>query len=500
MEAALTPPDPVKDVDSLEEIHRLLPKKEPAKDCRKGSKAKNPMDRQSSKSGVSSAAPRITIKLVAKKKMKTVKEPHIKSVKKLKVKEGQNQPKTTDIQGDQISSAHVKLKSELQEEEPGAKEQTGEAVPARRRGRSASKTKPVSQTSAKGADDDQKSTETKSADHVDVVKDSVSALPKTNVKKSNQKEKVAEQTSEANPLMIRRSNRVANPLSKKVPDSVTDPESLKTDVILAEPEVCRTVKEIPSARGDRRRQSRRLNKNVTASENHNPLCSETDSLGVKASGGLALKNEESRVLSLKLKKIRNPKFDAWVSGKYTTRKKKVKKFIWTSAFKEAEILTPCTENTVKVIEKPVSEEDQSTSLDTSVQESLKTVDKPSALDSSPPQESKILDTNEKCSKKKADASFEEKSPLHSKVEAEHLNETSPQEANRTDCGKVPPLQIKKVSSPGKHKSSKPSFLIQQVSPVPEKADSVLKDPNEGNEDKSSSLDAEVTPRDRKSVV
>lgn len=496
MEAALTPPDPVKDVDSLEEIHRLLPKKEPAKDCRKGSKAKNPMDRQSSKSGVSSAAPRITIKLVAKKKMKTVKGPHIKSVKKLKVKEGQNQPKATDIQGDQISSAHVKLKSELHEEELGAKEQTGATVPARRRGRSASKTKPVSQTGAKGADDDQKSTETKSADHVDVVKD-VSALPKTNVKKSNHKEKVAEQTSEANPLMIRRSNRVANPLSKKVPDSVTDPESLsKTDAVLAEPEVCRTVKEIPSARSDRRRQSRRLNKNVTASENHNPLCSETDSLGVKTSGGLTLKNEESRVLSLKLKKIRNPKFDAWVSGKYTTRKKKVKKFIWTSAFKEAEILTPCTENTVKVIEKPVSEEDQSTSLDTSVQESPKTVDKPSALDSSPPQESKVLDTNEKCSQKKADASFEEKSPLHSKVEAEHVNETTPQEANKADCGKVPPLQIKKVSSPGKHKSSKPSFLIQQVSPVPEKADTVPKDPNEGNEDKSSSLDAEVTPSRR----
>ncbi|AWO96796.1 putative histone-lysine N-methyltransferase 2B [Scophthalmus maximus] len=54
-------------------------------------------------------------------------------------------------------------------------------------------------------------------------------------------------------------------------------------------------------------------------------------------------------------------------------------------------------------------------------------------------------------------------------------------------------KIKKVSSPGKHKSSKPSFLIQQVSPVPEKNDDVPKDLSEVNEDKSSCLDAAVTP-------
>lgn len=499
MEAAITPPDPVKDLKSLEEIHGVSPETEPAKDCRKGSKGKKPsMDRQSTKSGVSSAAPRITIKLVAKKKMKTVKEPHKKSVKKLKTKGSQNQPKTKDIQCDQTSSAHVKLKSEPHEDKHGTEDKAGETVPARRRGRSASKTKPVCQTSAKGVDDDQKSNEKKSDDQFDTVKDSGSVQPKTNAKKLKHKEIVAEQSSEVNQLMIRRSNRVTNPLSKRVSDSATDPESLsKSDAILAEPEVSRTVEAKPLMRSDRRRQSKRLNKDIAVSENHDPSSTETDNLALQTSDSLALKNVETRVPSLKLQKIRNPKYDAQASGKNSTRKKKVKKFVWALTLEEGGSQTPCAENTVKVTEKAVSEVDESTSWDTSVNKSLKGMDKKSKLDSSAPQESKSMDNNEKCSKKKADVSFEEKSTLQLEVEVEHANETATQDMNKTDCGKVvPPLQIKKVSSPGKHKSSKPSFLIQQVSPVPEKKEDVPKDPSEVNEDKSSCLDAEVTPTRR----
>lgn len=489
MEAAFTSPDPVNDEESLEETHCSLPKKEPAKDCRRGSKAKSLMDRQSLKGAVSSEAPRITIKLVAKKKVKTVKDPNSKSAKKLNVKGRETQPTTKDIQGDQISSAHVKLKSEVNEENHDAEDPKGELIPARRRGRSALRAKPARETGAKGADDDQKLNEAKSADQLDVVKDNVSALPKTNLKKSKEKEKVAEQTPDANQLMTRRSNRVTNPLSKKVADSVTDPESLsKNEEVLAEPEVCGTVTSVPSARSNRRRQSRRLNKNIATSEN--PLCSETEVVGVKS---------ESRVPSLKLKKIRNPKYDAWVSGKYTTRKKKVKKHLWTLTVKEGDTVTPCTEIPIKVMEEPVGEADQPTSVDTSVKESQKTVDATSRLDSVSLQESKILDNSEKCSRRKAclEKSLEEASPLPAKVDVEHVNETAPQETSKSDCGKVvPPLQIKKVSSPGKHKSSKPSFLIQQVSPVSEKTDSAVKDQGEGNEDKSPSLDAEVTPSRR----
>ncbi|XP_044063575.1 histone-lysine N-methyltransferase 2A isoform X1 [Siniperca chuatsi] len=500
VEAAITPPDPVKDVKSLEEIHSLSPEAQPAKDCRKGSKGKNTMDQQSTKSRASSAAPRITIKLVAKKKMKTVTEPHKKSVKKLKIKGIQDQPKAKDIQGDQISSAHVKLKTEPHEDQHGAEDKGGGTVPARRRGRSASKTtEPVCQTSAKVVDD-QKSKERKAADIFDTVKESETVEPKTNAKQLKHKDIVTEQGSEVNQLVIRRSNRVTNPLSKRVSDSAAEPESLsKSDAILAEskPEVSRTVEAKPSGRSDRRRQSKRLNKDVTMPENHGPSSTETDNLAVQSGDSWPLKNEETRVPSLKLIKIRNPKYDAQASGKNSTRKKKRRKFVWSLTLVKAGGQTQGAENTVKVTEKTVNEVDQSTLCDTSVSKSLKGMDKKSKLDNSAPQESECMDSNEKGSQNKADMSFEEKSTLQVEVEVEHVNETPPQEMTQTECGKVvPPLQIKKVSSPGKHKSSKPSFLIQQVSPVPEKKEDVLKDLSEVNEDKSSCLDTEVTPTRR----
>ncbi|XP_040899737.1 histone-lysine N-methyltransferase 2A isoform X2 [Toxotes jaculatrix] len=493
VEAAITPPDPVKDVKSLEEVHGLSP----AKDCRKGSKGKNTMDRQSTKSGASAAAPRITIKLVAKKK--TVKEPHKTSTKKLKIKGIQDQSKTKDIQGDQISSAHVKLKTEPQEDKHNTEDKGGGTVPVRRRGRSASKsTEPVCQTSAKAVVDDQKSKERKSVDRLDTAKESRAEEPKTNAKKLKQKETATEQSSEVNQLGIRRSNRVTNPLSKSVSDSLAEPESLnKSDGVLVESksEVSDSVEAKPLSRGDRRRQSKRLNKDATVPENHGPSSTETDNLAVQPSDSLPLSKEETRVPSLKLIRIRNPKYDAQASGKNSARKKKRRKFIWTLTLVKGKSQTQSAENTVKVAEKTVSEVDQSTSHDTSVNESLIGMDKKSKPDSPAPQESKNADSE--CSQNKTDVSFEEKSTVQVEAEVENVTETPPPEISKTDSGKVvPPLQIKKVSSPGKHKSSKPSFLIHQVSPVPEKKEDAFKDLSEVNEDKLSCPDAEVTPSRR----
>ncbi|XP_034466442.1 histone-lysine N-methyltransferase 2B isoform X3 [Hippoglossus hippoglossus] len=487
VEAALTPPDPVKEIKSLEEVPVLSPEAKPAKDCRKGSKGKNTLDRQSTKSGASSAAPRITIKLVAKKKMKTVKEPasQKKSVKKLKIKGIQDQSKTKDIQGDQISSAHVKLKTEPLEDKPVTEDQGEETVPARRRGRSASKTtEPVSQTSAKVVSDDQKSKEGNVVGRLVTAMESRTKEPKTNAKKLKQKEIATEQSSEVNQLGVRRSHRVTNPLST----SAAEPENLsKSDDILVESktEVSKTAEAKPSSRGDRRRQSKRLNKDVT----------ETDNSAAQLGGSLSLKKEDMRVPSLKLKKIRNPKFDAQASGKNSTRKKKRKKFVWTLTLVKGGGQTRGTENTDKAPEKNVREVDQSTFCDTSVNKTLNGMDKKSKPDNSAPQESKSMDSE--CSPRKAGISSEEKSTLHVEVEVEQVPEVPPAEINKTDCGKiVPPLQIKKVSSPGKHKSSKPSFLIQQVSPVSEKNEDVLKDPNEVSEDKSSCPDTVVNPTRR----
>ncbi|KAK9513621.1 hypothetical protein VZT92_027138 [Zoarces viviparus] len=501
VEADITPPDPVKDVNSLEKTCSLSPEAEPAKDGRKGSKGKNTIDQQSTRSGAASAAPRITIKLVAKKKMKTVKEPRKKSAKKLKIKGIQDQPKAKDIQGDQISSAHVKLKTEPQEDEHGTEDKGGGTVPARRRGRSASKkTEPDCQTSAKVVVDDQKSKERKSPDQFDTVKESGTVQPKTNAKKLKHKDIVTEQSSEVNQQIIRRSNRVTNPLTKKLSDSAAEPESLSnSDAVLVEskPDVSQTTETKPSVRSDRRRQSKRLNKDAAGPENHGTSSTETHPLSEKSSDSLLLKNEEMRVPSFKLMKIRNPKFDAQTSGKNSTRKKRQRKqFVWSFTLVKKESQTQGAENTVNVTEKTVSEVDQSTCCDTGVNKSLKAVDKKSKLDTSAPQESKSLDSDEKGSQNKTEVSFEEKSNLQVEVNAEPVNETLPQEMTKTDCGKVPPLQIKKVSSPGKCKSSKPSFLIQQVSPVSENMEEVVKDLSEANEDKSLCLDALVPPTRR----
>ncbi len=445
------------------------------------------------------------IKLVAKKKMKTLKEPNKKSVKKLKIKSIQDQPKAKDIQDDQISSAHVKLKTEPQEDKHGTEDKGGGTLPARRRGRSASKTEPSSQTSAKVAVDDQRSKEIKSADRFDPVKESGAVESKT--KKLKHKETVTEQSSEVNQLVIRRSNRVTNPLSKKVSDSAAEPESPSKEPeslvknaavqVQSKPDVSKTVEAKPSARSDRRRQSKRLSKDVTMPENHAPLPIETN-LAVQCSDSLPFKNEEMRVPSLKLKKIRNPKYDLQASEKNSARKKKkLKKFIWALTLEAGGIQTQDAENTVKELDKTVSEVDQVSFCDSSISKSMKVFDKKSKLDDFAQQESENMDNSEKSSQKKADISSEEKSALQVEVEVEHVNETSPQEMTKTDSGKVvPPLQIKKVSSPTKHKSSKPSFLIQQVSPGPEKKEDVLKDGNEENEDNSTCLDAEVTPTRR----
>lgn len=477
METVTTPPDPVKDVNSLE-IHDSSSETDPTKDCKKGLKGKK------AKSGVS--APRITIKLVAKKKIKSAKEPL-----KKKVKRGiQNRPQTKDFQGDPISSAHVKLKSEPPEEKHGTEDQAGETAPARRRGRSATKPNPVNQCGAKSVDDDQNSTERIAPEQLDVRKDNSPVKPKRNSKKLKRKETVAGQSSEMNQQVTRRSSRV-----KRVSDT-TEPEDLnKSDAAPAEPEAVTTVEAKPPTRTDRRRQSKRLNKDVSAAENH-LSSSETENLARQTSDGSQLDKEETRVPSLRLKKIKNPKYDAWLSGKNAARKKKVKKFIWSLALKERVELA-CPENAVAetnaVTEtNAVSEEDQSTSCDTCVNKSSKGSDRKCKVDTSSGEE---VRSKENSSKKQADVSVEENSTLKVEREVEQEKEAAPQETNKLDFGKVPPLQIKKVSSPGKRKT-KPSFLIQQVSATPEKKEDSGKDPGEVKEDTSPCLNTEITPTRR----
>lgn len=495
VEAAISPLDPMKEAKSMEEKSALTPKAEPAKDHRNRSKGKNTMDRQSTKSGASSPAPRITIKLVAKKKMKTVKELHKKSVKKLKIEGIQDQPKAKDIQDDQISSAHVKLKTEPHDDKHGTQDKGGGILPARRRGRSASKTtESVCQSSAKNVADDQNS-ERKSADQLDAVEESGAVESKANTKQLKHKDIVTEQGSNFNQQVTRRSHRVTNPLSKRLSDSAAEPESpIKSDAGLpdSKSKVSQKGEAKPSMRGNRRRQSKRLNKDVALPENHGPSSTET----LQPTGSLPSMNEGIRVPSLKLMKVKNPKYGPQPSGKNSTRKKKRKKFIWTLTLVKRGSPKKDPDNTVKLTEETGNEVDQSNLCD-NISMSLTGMDQISKEDGSTPQQSNKTDSKDEEGQNYADMLLEEKSTSLVEVDLENANETHPQEITKLDSGKVvPPLQIKKVSSPGKHKSSKPSFLIQQVSPLPEKVEAVLKDGGEVKEDKTSGLEAEVLPTRR----
>ncbi|XP_068180735.1 histone-lysine N-methyltransferase 2B [Antennarius striatus] len=485
MEKAVSIPDPLKDVKSLEEICSSSPEAKTAKDSKKGLKGRSAMDRQSTKSSVT---PRITIKLVAKKKMKRIKEPNKRCAKKLKMKEIQDQPKGKDCQGNQISNSHVKLKTEPDEDKCVTDNKEVGTVSTRRRGRSASNTSSVCQTSTKEGTNDKKLKERKCEEQVDAVEDCGTVEPKTNIKKIKQKE--TEQVFEVNQQVIRRSNRVTSPLtnpSKRVSGSGTKPES---NAIMVESEVSRTVEAKLLVRSDRRRQSKRLNKDVTVKNNDSPSSTET----VELSDKLPLKTEETRVPSLLLRKVKNPKYDAQVSAKDSTRKKKRKKYIWTLTLEEGESHAKCAENIVQVTENTLSEVAQSTSCDTSVNKSLKEMAKKSKVEQAGSKRSKSMDNNEKGSKNKSNLSFEEKSTLQVEIEVENINETVPGTMTKIDCGKVvPPLQIKKVSSPGKHKSSKPAFLIQQISPTSENNEDALIELSEITECKPSCLVADPKP-------
>ncbi|KAM9724421.1 histone-lysine N-methyltransferase 2B isoform 1-T1 [Menidia menidia] len=488
VEAAI-PPDPVKDVQSSAEVQGASLEANPAKDMKKSQKGKNAIDRQTTKSRASAATPRITIKLVAKKKVKTIKEPQKKSTKKLKIKEIQDQPDATDIQADQVLSAQVQFKTEPPEDEQVTEDKGVGAAPTRRRGRSAGKrAEPEGQTTAKVVVDDQKS---KEKEPTDSMEDSESVEPQLNAKEVKKRKAVVTKSS-ADKLVTRRSNRVANPLSKKAPDQAAEPESesnSKNTADLVESEPVSQTAEAKALEGkNRRRQSRRLNKDVTVPENLDSSSTEKYNLAVQPSDSLPFQNEETRVPSLKLIKIKNPKYEVQASGKASSRKKKRRKYIWTLTLVKVGSPPPVAENIIKPPAESVDNVDVSLPPDSCTSKAVKGLDKKSKMDVAAPQESESTDSNEKDLQSKADS---DKSSVLLEPEAEPTPETPTQEVMKNDSGKVPPLQIKKVSSPGKHKSSKPSFLIQQVSPVPDK-----KDLAEVSEDKPVSPDPEATPTRR----
>ncbi|XP_071239083.1 histone-lysine N-methyltransferase 2B-like isoform X1 [Salvelinus alpinus] len=480
-------PTPKEDAPSSQEVHCAIPPDAvPSKDGRKGSKNKhsNPAKEKRPAKNGAAITPRITIKLVAKKTVRKEKGGRLKSVEKLKGKGLQFQSKANDVKGDQISCAHVKLKTETQADEAqhlnGTEDEGGGgAIPARRRGRSASKiTEPCVQRGAKvGEVDDQKSEGgIKSTGKQDIALESGNAEPKTDIKKFKRKERTTEVSTEVNKLVIRRRSRTTNPPPETNEGLVTTESKNQSNdkVCLAESllEVSRIEEAKPPSRKSKRKQSKAHQEEKMVTEIHVPLATEPEKSIVESNDGLAFKNDDDiiGIPSFKLIKIRNPKLEG------SSRKKKRSKFVWTLTLvkgKRKDTQVQGSGNTVKGTEKQQSttELDKDSLFEPSV---IKSVENPEEKEATSFTTSRDAEHthNEKSSKKKTKetSSLEEKSSLH--VEVGQVMQPHPEEATQTDCGDtvakvVPPLQIKKVSSPGKPKRSKPSFLIHQTSPAPE---------------------------------
>ncbi|KAM9512951.1 histone-lysine N-methyltransferase 2A-like isoform 2-T2 [Salvelinus alpinus] len=515
-------PTPEEDAQSSQEIHCAIPPDAvPSKDGRKGSKNKhsNPAkERHPAKNGAA-LTPRITIKLVAKKTVRKEKGGRLKSVEKLKVKGLYFQSKANDVKGDQISSAHVKLKTETQADEAqhlnGTEDEGGGgAIPARRRGRSASKiTEPCVQRGAKVGDvDDQKSEGGRtSTGKQDIALESGNAEPKTDIKKFKRKERTPEVSTEVNKLVIRRRNRTTNPPSELHEGLVTELKNQSIDkVCLAESllEVSRIEEAKPPSRKSRRKQGKAHQEEKIVTEIHVPLATEPEKPIVESNDGLAFKNDDDiiGIPSFKLIKIRNPKLEgsSRSDSKGSSRKKKRSKFVWTLTLvkgKRKDTQVQSSGNTVKGTEKQqnTTELDNASLFEPSV---IKSVENPEEKEATSCTTSRDAEHthNEKSSKKKTKqtSSLEEKSSLH--VEVGQVTQPHPEEATQTDCGDtvakvVPPLQIKKVSSPGKPKRSKPSFLIHQTTPAPEekKILVITKDSSEILEENISLSDTHAVP-------
>ncbi|KAJ8005312.1 hypothetical protein DPEC_G00145320 [Dallia pectoralis] len=550
---------PKEDSQSSQEFHSTLSTDSGiSKEARKGSRNKqsNPAkETRPSKNGVPST-PRITIKFVAKKTVGKLKGDRQKSLDKLKIKGFEILSKDNKVESEQLSSAHVKLKTETEADEAqhlnGTEDEGGGVKPARRRGRSASKiTDPSVQIGAKVDVDDQKSAGgRKSTRNQEIALESANTEPKTDVKKFKRKDRSTEVSTEVSKLVIRRSRTK----SRSKTDGVVVPESenqVTDKVCLAESllEVSSIEESKSTSRRSRHKQRTKVHQEKKPShEMHIPLPIKPLQPVVDFGDGLAFDNDDDiiGIPSFKLIKIRNPKLEgsSKPDSKGSSRKKKRSKFVWTLTLvkgkndntvvqESGHIIKPQEGqgntvkpqegqgntvkpqegqgNTVKPQEgqgntvKPQEGQGNTVKPQEGQGNTVKPQDgqgntvKPQEgqgntaevvnISLSESSETKgIENTEEKgvtgdatagdvepknyddqsSTKKAADILCPEEKSIH-QIDVEPELQQHPETPARIDIRDtkvVPPFQIKKVSSPGKPKRSKPSFLIRQASLSP----------------------------------
>ncbi|XP_052472362.1 histone-lysine N-methyltransferase 2B [Carassius gibelio] len=483
--------DPQNDSGSVQQLHSQESLKDTSVDdggggVDGGSEKRTRRKRGSTKQETQSA-PRITIKLVAKKKVVTVHSVQRKSGKKQK----EIKSEVIESQCAQISSAHVKLKTNVAASECSAGE-AKEEVCTRRRGRSADKkSESTPQTNPEKEASDQKLKLRKS------TRRSQNPLPSESIEPKPD-EKSAQEASEVNkPVLRKQRRRSSNVLLDSGDQSIAESLLEVSTIDESRP---------PSKKKKKRKKKKNRKESERKREPHSPAAKDLGST-VDDPQKLTFDNDFVGIPGLRLTRIRNPKA--------RSRKKRCK-FVWTltlvkSKSKDSQIL----EN--------LSNTQESKSKDSQVQDDLgktqeiKIQESPSKVDESPSPEaelpakcdeevdisteveststpSNILETGSSQESQNVDntvgdvfpestespMAFQkveeipekeseevlERSEIGTEAHAEEVTQTDPEDL--TSNVTVPPLQIKVVSSPGKKNSFKQSFLIHQVTTSPER--------------------------------
>lgn len=486
--------DPQNDSGSVQQLHSQESLKDTSVDDGGGGGDGGPEKRTRSKRGSTKqetqSTPRITIKLVAKKKVVTVPSVQRKSGKKQK----EIKSEVTESQCAQISSAHVKLKTSV----PASESSAGEAkqeICTRRRGRSADKkSEPTPQKNPENEANDQKLKLRKS------TRRSQNPLPSESTE-TKPDEKSAQEGSEVNKLVIRRQHR----RSSNVPQNSGD-QSLAEALL----EVSTIDESKPPSKKKKDKKKKKKKNRKESERKQEPHSPSSKDLGPSADDPqkLAFDNDFVGIPGLRLTRIRNPKA--------RSRKKRCK-FVWTltlvkskskdSQIQENPIKTQESKSNDSEVQGDLSKTQEIESQESQVQSEVEEnpsaeaelpakcdeeVDVSAEAESiSPP--SNILETDSSQESQNVENTASavipeipenpvaigkvEETPEKENEEVlespEIETEAHPEEATQTDPedpiskDTVPPLQIKVVSSPGKNNSLKQSFLVQQVTTSPE---------------------------------
>ncbi|XP_049322759.1 histone-lysine N-methyltransferase 2B isoform X6 [Astyanax mexicanus] len=430
-------------------------------------------------------APRITIKLVAKKRVKV--DTSLRQKSERKPKGIKVPPEAKETQGAVDSCAHVKLK--------GVTQATGETsggmtkqVNTRRRGRSADKkADPIPQRLPETEAGEQKVEEKlrKSARKSQPAPGSDTVEPKTDEQKVKPTSCASKENAEVKKLVIRRRNRTESTQAQEAGDK--NAEGRLAESLLEVSTIEETVPPSKKKKGKKKKRHRKDKVSENVRGNHSRLSEQPsgDSTDLQS-----IEKEFVGIPGLKLTRIRNPK---------ARSRKKRPKFIWTLTLVKckSKTINPPHANLSKAPES-LSKETESPSkcadgVDVSTEPTLTsdaaeisdTQNTPQPPENKEPTVEVIPETQEHAVNSKKDE--EGKTPRKSKEDvetcrSEAVDEVNPEEVTQTDVVDVaknqfskdsvqcPPLQVKVAASPRKHNHLKQPSPIQKDTAKPELKD------------------------------